>query len=633
EKLSSLRWLLGPGADLRKIIRRKPEVLLSNVETTVADKFRQLQELFPSADAVKMVERDATLLFYDFEKTLKIKVESWRDRVTNTTELDSLIESYPVILSYSLDMSVSRLDYLKQNATVQLDAADLRRVVRTSRAEWEVEHGAEYRKFLERKVEGPSLLRLWPGLYFSDDTEEGGGGESKSKAKGAEKSKDKKGQGERECEDSSDVRPGGGRRGTRKSRNGERISNLEKKYGKTVKESQLRFRSVIGGNRQGAPTEMDMALYDLRTFDKQVRKLATGQRLKRFREVLPGLDTERLFADYPKIVLMDLRKFEEGVSGLRNLLMGGDVAKAVSLAPELLLNDVVLCLRPRFTRLVAALQGSISADEVREMVIRCPHLLLSDVRNTVVPGLRCMLRCCEDHQGLGRRLYRDPALLLVGVGPLARLQFTLEEHQSDTSKAAAAAVGLGGGRDVNSTAALNATHTTAETGAIGDSGGMIELKGMVFGHGDGGGMMLVEGKGRLLPLVLFTQILKCSTKDFVERNPTYVTYLMQRQGLGLTANARVDEGQIMLWERAVGARLCAKYRPGVTSYAAAKMAEGPDGQKRVLSELDLLVGDVLHVNKRLRVLFRDRMLNRPEAVYLSQEVSKLAEDLEWGSRQ
>lgn len=32
------------------------------------------------------------------------------------------------------------------------------------------------RKFLERKVEGPSVLRLWPGLYFDGDTGAGNDG-------------------------------------------------------------------------------------------------------------------------------------------------------------------------------------------------------------------------------------------------------------------------------------------------------------------------------------------------------------------------------------------------------------------------------------------------------------------------
>lgn len=39
-----------------------------------------------------------------------------------------------------------------------------------------------------------------------------------------------------------------------------------------------------------------------------MRKLATGYRLKRFKELLPGLDTETLFTDYPNVLLMDLKK-------------------------------------------------------------------------------------------------------------------------------------------------------------------------------------------------------------------------------------------------------------------------------------------------------------------------------------
>lgn len=46
-----------------------------------------------------------------------MQVECWRQRVSNATELDSLIQRYPVLLSYSFGMSVSRLDYLTQVQT------------------------------------------------------------------------------------------------------------------------------------------------------------------------------------------------------------------------------------------------------------------------------------------------------------------------------------------------------------------------------------------------------------------------------------------------------------------------------------------------------------------------------------
>lgn len=61
---------------------------------------------------------------------------------------------------------------------------------------------------------------------------------------------------------------------------------------------------------------------------------------------------------------------EEKVEDLRLLLPGERVAGVVSIAPDLLLNDVKTCLRPRMTRLVAALttvkqfQGVLDSDKV-----------------------------------------------------------------------------------------------------------------------------------------------------------------------------------------------------------------------------------------------------------------------------
>lgn len=65
---------------------------------------------------------------------------------------------------------------------------------------------------------------------------------------------------------------------------------------------------------------------------------------------------------------------EEKVEELRELLPGERVAGVVSISPDLLLNDVQTCLRPRMTRLVAALtavkgfQGIIDADKVKSAV-------------------------------------------------------------------------------------------------------------------------------------------------------------------------------------------------------------------------------------------------------------------------
>lgn len=97
-----------------------------------------------------------------------------------------------------------------------------------------------------------------------------------------------------------------------------------------------------------------------------------------------------------------------------------DLSAAVSAAPNLLLYDVQTCLRPRMTRLLVAMSfkqlgEGLDAFKVKSMVVKCPQLLLSDVRNVVVPSLQYMLRSTSDHDQLAKRLYKDPGLLVVSV--------------------------------------------------------------------------------------------------------------------------------------------------------------------------------------------------------------------------
>lgn len=85
------------------------------------------------------------------------------------------------------------------------------------------------------------------------------------------------------------------------------------------------------------------------------------------------------------------------------------------------------------------------------MVVTCPQLLLSDVRNVVVPSLQYMLQSTSDHDELGKRLFRDPSLLVVGVGPLARLQYTLEQHRNGTASIATGNLGAAVGPEASET--------------------------------------------------------------------------------------------------------------------------------------------------------------------------------------
>lgn len=60
---------------------------------------------------------------------------------------------------------------------------------------------------------------------------------------------------------------------------------------------------------------------------------------------------------------------EERVQDLRELLPGVEVCSVVSTTPNILLEDVQTCLRPRMTRLVVALtvkqlEGVLDADKV-----------------------------------------------------------------------------------------------------------------------------------------------------------------------------------------------------------------------------------------------------------------------------
>lgn len=48
---------------------------------------------------------------------LSEQVDCWRERVSNVTELNQIIQHYPLLLSYSLDTSVSRLDFFIQVCT------------------------------------------------------------------------------------------------------------------------------------------------------------------------------------------------------------------------------------------------------------------------------------------------------------------------------------------------------------------------------------------------------------------------------------------------------------------------------------------------------------------------------------
>lgn len=59
------------------------------------------------------------------------------------------------------------------------------------------------------------------------------------------------------------------------------------------------------------------------------------------------------------------------------------------------------------------------------------------------------------------------------------------------------------------------------------------------------------------------QVLKCQMRDFITRNPEYVSFLAQRQGLDVSSVSYSPEGDdlsVAFWERAVGGRLSEMFR-------------------------------------------------------------------------
>lgn len=61
-------------------------------------------------------------------------------------------------------------------------------------------------------------------------------------------------------------------------------------------------------NDRGWPLKLDLLDVLNSSCAGQVRKVATGPRRKDFFKLLPGVDVDKVFSDYPKVFMMDLKK-------------------------------------------------------------------------------------------------------------------------------------------------------------------------------------------------------------------------------------------------------------------------------------------------------------------------------------
>lgn len=144
--------------------------------------------------------------------------------------------------------------------------------------------------------------------------------------------------------------------------------------------------------------------------------------------------------------------------------------------------------------------------QVRAMVVTCPQLLLSDVRNVVVPSLQCMLQSTSDHDELATRLFRDPSLLVVGVGPLARLQYTLEQHRNGTASIAMGNLGAYVGPEAASTASHHPTPWVGAGSGKAATGGTKSMRSPSKKDDASSDVFLGEDQSRLLPPVIVPQV-------------------------------------------------------------------------------------------------------------------------------
>lgn len=93
--------------------------------------------------------------------------------------------------------------------------------------------------------------------------------------------------------------------------------------------------------------------------------------MKRFKELLPGLDTKTLFADYPKVLMMDLKKVCGPLLGMNALFVARVLA--YDMMCELLDKLKILLRRVGQRRHDDACHHDTMASKSRCLNPRTPH--------------------------------------------------------------------------------------------------------------------------------------------------------------------------------------------------------------------------------------------------------------------
>eukprot|EP00592_Proboscia_alata_P004141 CAMPEP_0194368200 /NCGR_PEP_ID=MMETSP0174-20130528/16443_1 /TAXON_ID=216777 /ORGANISM="Proboscia alata, Strain PI-D3" /LENGTH=932 /DNA_ID=CAMNT_0039144457 /DNA_START=328 /DNA_END=3126 /DNA_ORIENTATION=+ len=166
-KLSGKQGKIDEELMFAKCLRRCPELLLCDIEQTIAPKLAKLDKILTcrSTDTKREGEngsndfasrepgatlalREPRLLMYDIDTTLKQKADLWRGRVSDITSFDYFLSRYPSILLYSFG-SCARLEYYSYchsrfgSYNVKPDVSETRTLIMLSKKKIEVWAGDE----------------------------------------------------------------------------------------------------------------------------------------------------------------------------------------------------------------------------------------------------------------------------------------------------------------------------------------------------------------------------------------------------------------------------------------------------------------------------------------------------------
>ncbi len=417
---ASLQFLF-PSMSMDKLLRSAPNLLLRDVEKSIAPK---LSELKPQMN----IMNDPRLLLYSPE-TLTKKLGIWCARTS--TPLPPLVDKYPTLLTYGPGLA-GRLEYYYfRNRGNQPDAPTSRTLLMMTRAKVQLWGERDSERSLPKVLNGVNSRAGRPriGEIFADAMER--------VAEDAERSIDVKytykeylaarileppllyGEGSDDeyetpafTETSNPIVNNDARRLAKKLL----LRDLEKLYGNI-----LMSREVVPYDFDDEEEEQGrLDLYLVRRAISDEAKLREGviyATTESFRRLLPTADVQEIARERPSVLYLGEEKLKNRVIGLRKLMGGIDLGKLVTREPRLLDVLSISLVSERFASVLDAVPTSYSA--VAGMVAREPELLMEEGKWMVATALY-LRNVAEDEDEVIELIVRAPGVLR---GMVSRLEY------------------------------------------------------------------------------------------------------------------------------------------------------------------------------------------------------------------